>query len=81
MLKDLKSPHAFATFSAADCHWRDLHRHMPTQVPRGATEQERIKVYNSKSCYRCMVLPKALGAVLQICITVKIQDKRLVVEV
>ena len=32
MLKDLKSPHAFATVSAADGHWKDLHRHMPTQV-------------------------------------------------
>ena len=46
IIKDIKSPHLFATASAADVQWKDLHRLMPQQVPINATEQERIKICN-----------------------------------
>jgi len=46
IIKDIKSPHLFATASAADVQWKDLHRLMPQQVPIEATEQERIKICN-----------------------------------
>jgi Helitron helicase-like domain at N-terminus len=47
MIKDLGCPHIFATFSAADLQWHDLHRHMPTSLPPNATEDVCIKTYNN----------------------------------
>jgi ATP-dependent DNA helicase PIF1 len=46
MIKDLHCPHLFVTFSAADVQWPDLHRHMPSQLPLNATEQDRARIYN-----------------------------------
>ena len=46
MIKDLKCPHLFATASAADIQWKDLHRFMPRQASLNATEQERIRLFS-----------------------------------
>jgi len=46
MIKQLCCPHLFATFSAADVQWPDLHRFMPTDLPPNCTEQERARIYN-----------------------------------
>jgi len=42
MIKDLKCPHVFATASAADLQWIDLHHLMPRTAPPDSTEQEWI---------------------------------------
>ncbi|RXK41116.1 hypothetical protein M231_01519 [Tremella mesenterica] len=44
MIRQLGTPHAFITHSAADLQWPDLHRHMPSQPSLDATEQQRQKV-------------------------------------
>src|SRR6266496_1114972 len=46
MIKQLHCPHLFLTFSAADVQWPDLHRHMPSQAPPNATDQERVRIFN-----------------------------------
>jgi ATP-dependent DNA helicase PIF1 len=46
IIKDIKLPHFFATASAADVQWKDLHCLMPQEAPINAIEQERIRICN-----------------------------------
>ena len=48
MIRQLGTPHAFITHSAADIQWPDLHKHMPGSIPDGATEAERQRI-NSRN--------------------------------
>ena len=44
MIRQLGTPNAFITHSAADIQWPDLHRYMPNQAPRDATEAQRQRI-------------------------------------
>lgn len=48
MIRQLGTPHAFITFSAADLQWPDLHAYMPVQAQPTATEAERQRI-NAKN--------------------------------
>ena len=48
MIRQIGTPHAFVTHSAADIQWPDLHVHMPSHPDPGATEAERQR-FNYKS--------------------------------
>ena len=43
-INDMKCPHVFQTYSAADVQWPDLHKHMPRQASLDATECERARI-------------------------------------
>lgn len=48
MIRQLGTPHAFITFSAADMQWPDLHTHMPEQARPDMTKPQRQRI-NSKN--------------------------------
>ena len=48
MIRQIGTPHAFVTHSAADIQWPDLHVHMLSHPDPGATEAERQR-FNYKS--------------------------------
>ena len=51
MIRQIGTPHAFMTHSAADIRWPDYHEHMPNRAPNTATESERQRL-NAKNITR-----------------------------
>ena len=44
MIRQIGTPHAFITHSAADIQWPDLHMHMPNRAAVDSTEAQRQRI-------------------------------------